>query len=126
MSEQALAVKVNQDDVPFTQFIVLVAALLSLSACAGLAVRGTVGSQTIESRVDSEVARYYVASYLAGKRSNATLDERIDRVYQSVNGNLPDRSELKRLSDEFSVDFAALYLADQIDRAPVNRRFRSA
>ena len=105
---------------------VLVAALLSLSACAGLAVRGTVGSQTIESRVDSEVARYYLANYLAGKRSNATLDERIDRVYQSVNGNLPDRSELKRLSDEFSVDFAALYLADQIDRAPVNRRFRSA
>ncbi len=106
--------------------ITLVTALLSLSACAGLAVRGTVGSQTIESRVDSEVARYYVASYLAGKRSNATLDERIDRVYQSVNGDLPDRRELKRLSDEFSVDFAALYLADQIDRAPVNRRFRSA
>jgi len=106
--------------------ITLVAALLSLSACAGLAVRGTVGGQTIESRVDSEVARYYVASYLAGKHSNATLDERIDNVYQSVNGNLPDRGELKRLSDEFSSDFAALYLADQIAREPVNRRFRSA
>ena len=105
---------------------ILLAALLSLSACAGLAVRGSVGGQTIESRVDSEVARYYLTSYLAGKHSNATLDERIDRVYQSVNGNLPDRSELKRLSEEFSIDFAALYLADQIDRAPVNRRFRSA
>jgi hypothetical protein len=85
-----------------------------------------VGGQTIESRVDSEVARYYLASYLAGKHGNATLDERIDRVYQSVNGNLPDRGELKRLSEEFSSDFAALYLADQIERAPVNRRFRSA
>ena len=106
--------------------ITLVAALLSLSACAGLAVRGTVGGQTIESRVDSEVARYYVVSYLAGKHSNATLDERIDNVYQSVNGSLPDRGELKRLSDEFSSDFAALYLADQIAREPVNRRFRSA
>jgi len=106
--------------------ITLVVALLSLSACAGLAVRGTVGGQTIESRVDSEVARYYVANYLAGKHSNATLDERIDNVYQSVNGNLPDRGELKRLSDEFSTDFAALYLADQIAREPVNRRFRSA
>src|SRR6266850_7946999 len=105
---------------------ILVTALLSLSACAGLAVRGSVGGQTIESRVDSEVARYYVASYLAGKHGNATLDERIDRVYQSVNGNLPDRGELKRLSEEFSNDFAALYLADQIERAPVNRRFRSA
>jgi hypothetical protein len=105
---------------------ILVTALLSLSACAGLAVRGSVGGQTIESRVDSEVARYYLASYLAGKHGNATLDERIDRVYQSVNGNLPDRGELKRLSEEFSNDFAALYLADQIERAPVNRRFRSA
>jgi hypothetical protein len=105
---------------------ILVTALLSLSACAGLAVRGSVGGQTIESRVDSEVARYYLASYLAGKHGNATLDERIDRVNQSVNGNLPDRGELKRLSEEFSNDFAALYLADQIERAPVNRRFRSA
>jgi len=106
--------------------ITLVAALLSLTACAGLPVRGTVDGQTIETRVDSEVARYYLANYLAGKRSDASLDERIDRVYQSANGDLPDRSELKRLSDDFSVDFAALYLADQIARAPVNRRFRSA
>jgi len=105
---------------------ILLAALLSLSACAGLAVRGSVGGQTIDSRVDSEVARYYLTSYLAGKHSNATLDERIDRAYQGVNGKLPDRGELKRLSEEFSNDFAALYLADQIERAPVNRRFRTA
>ena len=44
------------------------------------------------------------------------LDERIDRVYQSANGLLPDRRELKRLSDDFSVDFAALYFSDQIAR----------
>ena len=43
------------------------------------------------------------------------LDERIDRVYPSANSRLPDRRELKRLSDDFSVDFAALYFADQID-----------
>jgi hypothetical protein len=103
---------------------VLVASLLSLSACAGLPVRGTVGGQTIESRVDSEVARYYLASYLAGKHSDTSLDERIDRVYRAANGNLPDRAELKRLSDEFSVDFAALYLADQVTRTPVNLSFR--
>ena len=30
------------------------------------------------------------------------------------------------MSDEFSVDFAALYLADQITNVPVNRRFRIA
>ena len=82
--------------------------------------------QAIDTRVDSEAARYYLGTYLAGQRSDAALDERIDRVYQSANGSLPDRYELKHLSDEFSVDFAALYLADQIAHIPVNRRFRRA
>src|SRR5882757_8804737 len=100
--------------------------LLLLSACAGLPVRASVGMQTIETRVDSEAARYYLEHYLPGNRMNTELDERIDLVYQSANGGLPDRGELKRLSDEFSVDFAALYLADQIAHIPVNRRFRIA
>ena len=104
---------------------ILLTAWISLSAWSGLAVRGSVGGQTIDSRVDSAVAHYYLSSYLAGKHSNAALDERIDRVYQNVNGKLPDRGELKRLSEEFSNDFAALYFADQIERAPLNRRFRS-
>jgi hypothetical protein len=104
----------------------LIFLLLLLSACAGLPVRGSVGGQTIETRVDSEAARYYLGNYLAGKHSDAALDERIDRVYQSANGRLPDRNELKRLSDQFSVDFAALYLADRIAHVPANRRFQRA
>jgi hypothetical protein len=99
--------------------------LLALSACAGLPVRGTVGGQTIETRVDSEVARYYLGSYLAGNRSNPTLDARIDQIYQTMDGHLPARSDLQQLSAEFSIDFAALVLADRISRVPVNRRFRS-
>ena len=106
--------------------ITLLFGLLVLSACAGLPVRGMVGGQTIETRVDSEAARYYLEHYLPGNRTDAALDERIDRVYQSANGYLPDRTDLKHLSDDFSVDFAALYFADQIARIPVNRRFRSA
>src|SRR5207245_8554645 len=106
--------------------ITLLFGLLVLSACAGLPVRGMVGGQTIETRVDSEAARYYLEHYLPGNRTDAALDERIDRVYQSANGYLPDRTDLKHLSDDFSVDFAALYFADQIARVPVNRRFRSA
>ena len=108
------------------KFITLLGSLLLLTACAGLPVRGSVGGQTIETRVDSEVARYYLASYLAGKRSDPVFDERIDHVYQSSNGDMPDRNELKRLSDEFSLDFAALYLADRITRKPINRRFWNA
>ena len=108
------------------KFITLLLSLLLLTACAGLPVRGSVGGQTIETRVDSEVARYYLASYLAGKRSDPVLDKRIDRVYRNSDGDIPDHNELKRLSDEFSLDFAALYLADRITRKPVNRRFWNA
>ena len=43
-------------------------ALLLLSACAGLPVRGSVGMQAIETRVDSEAARYYLEHYLPGNR----------------------------------------------------------
>jgi len=105
--------------------VLVPAILLTVSACAGLPVRGTVGGQTIETRVDSEAARYYLADYLAGKRSDPALDARIDQAYQTIDGHLPGRAELKELSDEFSVDFAALFMADQISRVPVNRRFRS-
>lgn len=101
-------------------------ALLSLAACAGFSARGSVEGQAIQTRVDSEVARYYLENYLAGERKDAQLDARIDRVYQNANGNLPDRNELKALSDEFSVDFAALYFADRIALVPANRSFRSA
>ena len=83
--------------------ITLLSGSLLLSSCSGLPVQGIVGGQTFETRVDSEVARYYLGTYLAGNRSDAALDERIDRVYQSSNGHLPDRNELKRLSDDFSV-----------------------
>ncbi len=102
----------------------LAAILLALSACAGLPVRGTVGGQFIETRVDSEVARYYLAHYLAGEHSNPVLDARIDQVYRTFNGSMPGRSELKQLRDEFSADFAALLLADEISRVPLNHRFR--
>ena len=71
---------------PLMIMSLLSALLLLLSSCAGLPVRGIVGGQAIDTRVDSEVARYYLGSYLAGKHTDATLDERIDRVYQSSNG----------------------------------------
>jgi len=107
-------------------FTSILFAVLALVGCAGLPVHGSIEGQPIDSRVDSEVARYYVENYLADKRVDATLDQRIDQLYQNGNGTLPNRDELKKLSDEFSVDFAALYMADRIGRVPINREFRRA
>jgi hypothetical protein len=101
-------------------------AILSLlAACSGIPVHGIIAGQTIDSRVDSEVARYYVTNYLQGKHSDPALDARIDQVYKKIDGTIPGRAELKAVSDEFSADFAALLFADEISRVPLNRRFRS-
>jgi hypothetical protein len=97
---------------------------LLLPACAGLPVRGNIGGQNINTRVDSEVARYYLANYLSGQRSNPTFDGKIAEAYRNARDALPDRAELKRLSDEFSSDFAAAYLAERILSIADNRRFR--
>ncbi|HEX5605440.1 MAG TPA: hypothetical protein VFY96_02935 [Candidatus Binatia bacterium] len=96
-----------------------------LAACSGIPVHGIIAGQTIDSRVDSEVARYYVTNYLQGKHSDPALDARIDQVYKKIDGTIPGRAELKAVSDEFSADFAALLFADEISRVPLNRRFRS-
>ena len=98
--------------------------VLLAAACTGLPVNGTIGGQTIDTRVDSEVARYYLANYLTGQRSNPMFDGKIAGAYQLMRDGLPDRAELKRLSEEFSIDFAAAYLAEQINRQPENRQFR--
>ena len=98
--------------------------LLLGAACAGMPVSGVVDGQRIATRVDSDAARYYVANYLAGKRTDAVLDARIDGIYRNDSSGLPDRGELKRLSDDFSTDFAALYFADRIGRAARNSNLR--
>ena len=99
---------------------------LSWWGCAGLPARGSLGGQTIETRVDSPIARYYLADYLREARSEPRLDARIDTVYRNGGSTLPDRAELKRLSDELSMDFAALYFADRLASIPENRRWRTA
>src|SRR5690349_20659465 len=109
---------------PLSVLTILVALIALISGCTGLPVRGMVAGQMLEARVDSEVARYYLTNYLAGRRTDPGLDSRIDEAYQKIDGHVPGRKELKDLSDEFSPDFAALLFADEIARAPLNDRFR--
>ncbi|MDH3443502.1 MAG: hypothetical protein OEN50_06225 [Deltaproteobacteria bacterium] len=113
-----------------TGFHVAFLFLSLLTGCAlfssGLPARGTIGGQTFESRVDSEVARYYLTSYLTGGGGDRSLDARIERVYKQFSQALPNRDELKQLSDEFSVDFAALFFADRVAAQPLGRRFRNS
>ena len=109
---------------PSFSFVCMFLTQLLSAACAGLPAHGRIGGQVVDTRVDAEVARYFLVSYLAGRRDKPALDARITEAYKNTRNELPDRAELKRLSEEFSVDFAAAYLADRIGHVPENRRFR--
>jgi len=68
----------------------------------------------VETTVDSEIARYYLEIYLQGKNENRDMDEKISALYSSHGKSVPSREELKEISQAFSVDFAALFLADRL------------
>lgn len=106
----------------------LLGALL-LGGCATLPdttpVIGSIAGQEVAVGVDSAEAAYLMTRYLKGERGWEEVDRRLDALYAAADpGDLPGRDELKRLSDEFSVDFAAIYFADRVYRLPANRLLR--
>jgi len=76
--------------------------------------RGELAGQLINTTVDSEVAKYYLEQYLQDRRNNPDLDLIINQAHMGDSGAIPSRDYLKYLSQRFSPDFAALYLAKKI------------
>jgi hypothetical protein len=75
----------------------------------------------IRTTVDSAEAQYYLNIWLQGGREDAVLDDRIDAVYQHYDEKFPERIDLRRISEQFSNDFAAIYLADRLWQDQQNR-----
>lgn len=97
--------------------LVYIVACLFLGACSSIPkipAKGEYFGQRVETSVDSEVARYYLERYSQGKYENHDLDEKISALYRTHRKSLPSRAELRGISQEFSVDFAALFLADRL------------
>src|SRR5262245_65153216 len=76
--------------------------------------RGKRAGQLINTTVNSEVAKYYLEQYLQDRRNNPDLDLNINQAHMGDSGAIPSRDYLKYLSQRFSPDFAALYLAKKI------------
>ncbi len=70
--------------------------------------------EAIDTTVDSDIARYYLDTYLQGNRLKPEYDLQIDRVYTIQGSVLPTRDDLKKISAEFSIDFASLFFLDQL------------
>jgi len=97
--------------------LVCILACLFLGACSSIPevpAKGEFFGQRVETSVDSEIARYYLESYSQGKYENRDLDEKISALYRTYAKSVPSREELKEISQAFSVDFAALFLADRL------------
>lgn len=97
--------------------LVCIATCLFLGACSTIPkipAKGAFFEQRVETTVDSEIARYYLESYLQRKNENRDMDEKISALYSSHGKSVPSREELKEISQAFSVDFAALFLADRL------------
>ncbi len=114
---------------PRCAFAFLLPLFALLGACATLPdtlpASGVLGGQHFSVGVDSEEAAYLMEHYLAGARLRPEFDQRIDALYaERGEGGLPDRDALNRIADAFSVDFAAIYFADLINRAPANQLLR--
>jgi len=103
--------------------------LFVLASCANAPtypVDTVIFDESLETRVDSPLAKYYLEAYLQGDNSNPILHNRIVALYQQQDGRVPSREELKRLAVEYSVDFAAAFYADHLYRKEENSVIQQA
>lgn len=89
-------------------------ALVSCSSTPAIPAKGEFAGQRIDTTVDSEIARYYLEHYLQGKEEQRDIDVRISALHGQYRTSIPSREDLKRISQEFSVDFASLFFADRL------------
>lgn len=102
----------------------LLAAAAFLAGCScvpeKIPLKGSLGPYRLETTVDSRYAAYFVEGYLAGRRTDPALDARLDSLRAEFAGTVPRRDALGRISEEFSVDFAALFWGHQVLSLPEN------
>lgn len=82
--------------------------------------------ERVRTTTDSKIAQYYLEHYLQGEKTNPTLDSKINQLYrqQKQNNKPPTRQVLKKIANDYSVDFAALYLADRLQYDAKNRQIQ--
>ena len=96
---------------------ILLLLFLGSSGCSSLPkypVQSQLLGEAINTTVDSDFARYYLDTYLQNKRLKPEYDQQIDEIYKTQGNSLPTREELKKISSEFSVDFASLFFSDRL------------
>ncbi|PJZ71193.1 hypothetical protein CH373_01380 [Leptospira perolatii] len=84
-------------------------------------VKGELHGYRIETTVDDPTAKFYLEEYLVGKGEESLYAASIQKLESIHNGNVPNRDELKNISQEYSVDFATLFFANRLLMQDGNR-----
>lgn len=114
--------------------LLLLAGAVAVVACfvlpAAIPARGRFHGFELDTTVDSESARYYVESYAQGRIDDPRLHEAIDTLKRDFGARIPNHVDLRLLARTHSVDFAALFFADQLlsleRNAAINRRLETS
>lgn len=121
----------ESDRLIFTAWLrVAAVALLSLmlTSCMStpdIAAKARVFGIAVDTKVDSDVARYYLEQHLQGIHSNPVLRDAIERLHTVHGQGIPTREELRIISHDFSVDFASLFLVHQLLKDECNRQINA-
>jgi hypothetical protein len=106
------------------RFCLLLVLLVLQYGCASYGkypVDASLLEEPVKTTVDSASAQYFLNHYLQGERIDPSLDRRIDAAYRNYSAAIPDRAALVQISEQFSNDFAALFLADRLWQDQQNR-----
>ena len=103
-------------------YLFILLPLISCSSIPNYPVKSELLAEEVNTRVDSKIARYYLDTYLKGKRTHTEFDQRIHLLYQTQGNILPNRNRLKTISENFSIDFAALFFVDYLLRETRNQQ----
>lgn len=107
--------------------IICAVAIVGCSSVRKIPVNGNFHGYSISTTVDDENAKYYLEDYLPGHIGDAHLHQRIGEVHKQFQNAVPSREQLKTISNEFSVDFAALFFANQLlsqkGNVPLQKQF---
>ncbi|MFQ5932310.1 MAG: hypothetical protein ACE5MM_07870, partial [Nitrospiraceae bacterium] len=102
---------------------------LLLSACVIIPkhhTKGRLAEQTISTTTDSTLSKYYLEHYLRDEHIIPHYDQKIDRAIKTWSERPLDSVTLRKITEEFSTDFATLYLVSRLYQDPINRRAQQA
>lgn len=87
---------------------------------------GTLAGRQVATTVDSDLAKYYLEHYLPGRRANTRYDTTIEKALDEGRADPSGRETLRRLSQQFSTDFATIHFVAHLYDRPINRRMQDA